>query len=174
MRAAIEGGYEENEERENEKGSEARTEREELRGTLCAAEVQVADSPLFEHAVNLLPPFSPVLVFVRSFFLALSLGPLPRIQARSCAYAPKRMSASACLCAMHAPRGLRAIYACACDDVGARGEIYKRRAHTHLSIVGEILLCPRSASRATDEYRQVLAFSLFLSCLMESSRFVFR
>lgn len=73
------------------------------------------------------------------------------------------------------PRVTRAIYACACDDVGTRSEIYKRETHTHLSVVGDILFCPWSASRATDEYRQVLACSLsfFPPCLMESSRFVF-
>lgn len=48
---------------------------------------------------------------------------------------------------MHAPRGLRTIYAYAYDDVRARGEIYKR---TYTSLrVGEILLCLRSLSRIT-------------------------
>lgn len=61
------------------------------------------------------------------------------------------------------PRVTRAIYACACDDVGTRSEIYKRETHTHLPVVGDILFCPWSASRATDEYRQVLARSLSLS-----------
>lgn len=63
------------------------------------------------------------------------------------------------------PRVTRAIYACACDDVGTRSEIYKRETHTHLSVVGDILFCPWSASRATDEYRQVLACSLSPSFL---------
>lgn len=55
MRAAIEGGYEENEEGENGRkvAKRAHGARRAKRRIMCSRGAQVADSPLFEHAVNL-------------------------------------------------------------------------------------------------------------------------
>lgn len=87
-----------------------------------------------------------------------------------------------CVCVFYVlclhPEGVtRAIYACACDDVGAVKFINVTR--THLSVcVGEILLYVRGASRASyrcereREYRQIFFLSPFFFRLMESSRSV--
>lgn len=159
--------------REREKGSGARTEREELRGALCVAEVQVADSPLFEHAVNLLPllPSLPRLhsrsrvsfFFFTSF--SLPLDPLPRIQARARALMLLKRMCARCVFmrGARAPRGGYARFMRVRATTLVHAVKFISIESTHLSVVGEILLSPWCASRATDEYRQVLAFSPFLS-----------
>lgn len=62
---------------------------------------------------------------------------------------------------MRAPRELHAIYACACNDISARGEIYKHRTHTHLSPLYSLLTFMfKERLASSDEYRQVHAFFL--------------
>jgi len=76
------------------------------------------------------------------------------------------------------PRVMRAIYACACDDVGARGEIYKHGTHTYLHCRGDTFMF-EELQMSIGRYLLALSLflflslSLFLSYLIESSRFVF-
>lgn len=93
------------------------------------------------------------------------------------------ISVCVCVCVFYVlclhPEGVtRAIYACACDDVGARSEIYKRDAHTSLRLCwGDTFICPRSISRELQMWEgkrvsaNILSISFFFR-LMESSRSV--
>ena len=61
------------------------------------------------------------------------------------------------------PRVTRAIYACACDDVGALGEIYKHETHTHLWVVREILLYILASYRWVSAGTRLLSLSFSFS-----------
>lgn len=151
-----------------------------LRGALCAAEVQVADSPLFEHAVNLLPPPPPppfpfpVLIRPPLFFTSFSLprDPLSRIQARLCSETDVRERA--CLCA-HPESYTRFMRVRATTLVHAVKFISVEHTHTHISpLYSPLTFMFKERLASSDEYRQVHAFLLSLPLfLMESSRFVF-
>jgi len=84
----------------------------------------------------------------------------------------------ACLCAMHAPRGLCARFMRVRAMTLVHAVKFISMEHTHISIVGEILLCSKSYRWVSaDTCLLSLSFSfslsLFLSYLIESSRFVF-
>lgn len=116
------------------------------------------------------------------FHLFLALPRPSSAGTRALARSPK----SGCVFARGArtPRGLRAIYACACDDVGARGEIYKHRTHTSLRREERYFYVPRRAPRESIR-GWVSAGTRFLSfspswwnlrdlCFADSLRFVSR
>lgn len=117
--------------------------------------MQVAGSPLFEHAVSLLSLFSLSCIFIRSLFLSLFLpwcsfadvSTLTRLYAETSVRERMFMHPEGYLCwfaRMHAATLVRA------------GEIYKHSTHTSLSVAGKIPLYIRAV---TDEYRQILLFS---------------
>lgn len=144
------------------------SERRAKRSALCAVEVQVADSPLFEHAVSLLPFLFPSLVLAPGLS-SLFLGPPPRVytytytdgyEMRLCA-------------ALRAPRGFapRFMRVRATTLVRALKFISVPRVSLSVSfsrslyIKADTFTSKKHLARAIDRYRQVL------SRLLSSSRF---